>query len=175
MTKVLYTFSDGSKARLSIALPEGLALQGDASIDGAGIPVLSILQNGRLAGAVRLFDLGTTDGATLATVDTAADSLPMQIFASVALANHAGYEDYHVVQSSATGAVATARYVWQELGTTDAAATDPWQSADCVLAYDWQVLPYFAELTFVDGALGASAQTEQALADFAASVTLSAG
>ena len=151
-------------------LPDGLLLQGDTTIDEAGIPVLSVLQNGRHVGAVHLCGLGATDEPTLATVDTAADSVTMQIFAAVALSNHAGYEDYHVVQNSDTGAVATARYVWQELGTTDAAVTDPWNSRDCVLAYDWKVLPYFAEFAFADGAL--SAQQMSALAE---SIELSVG
>ena len=162
-TKALYTFSDGSKALISMVLPAGFTVQGDATIDEAGIPVLSVLQNGQQVGAIHLCGLGATDEPTLATVDTAADSVPMQIFANMALSNHAGFEDYHVVQSSDTGAVATARYVWQELGTTDAAVTDPWSSRDCVLAYDWQVLPYFVEFAFADGAL--SAQQLSALAD----------
>ena len=75
-----------------------------------------------------------------------------------------------MVQSSPTGAVATARYVWQELGTTDAAVTDPWSSRDCVLAYDWQVLPYFVEFAFADGALSA-----QQLAALAEGIELSLG
>lgn len=169
-TKVLYTFSDGSKALVSMVLPTGLAVQGDATIDEAGIPVLSVLQNGQQVGAIHLCGLGATDEPTLATVDTAADSVPMQIFANMALSNHAGFEDYHVVQSSDTGAVATARYVWQELGTTDAAVTDPWSSRDCVLAYDWQVLPYFVEFAFADGALSA-----QQLSSLAEGIELSVG
>lgn len=162
-TKALYTFSDGSKALVSMVLPAGFTVQGDTTIDEAGIPVLSVLQNGQQVGAIHLCGLGATDEPTLATVDTAADSVPMQIFANMALSNHAGFEDYHVVQSSDTGAVATARYVWQKLGTTDAAVTDPWSSRDCVLAYDWQVLPYFVEFAFADGAL--SAQQLNALAE----------
>ncbi|HIZ31562.1 MAG TPA: M56 family metallopeptidase [Candidatus Fournierella merdipullorum] len=169
-TKVLYTFSDGSEALVSMVLPTGFTVQGDTTIDEAGIPVLGLLQNGQQVGAIHLCGLGATDEPTLATVDTAADSVPMQIFANMALSNHAGFEDYHVVQSSDTGAVATARYVWQELGTTDAAVTDPWNSRDCVLAYDWQVLPYFAEFAFSDGAL--SAQQLSALAE---SIELSIG
>ncbi|WP_394967243.1 M56 family metallopeptidase [Candidatus Allofournierella merdipullorum] len=169
-TKVLYTFSNGSEALVSMVLPTGFTVQGDTTIDEAGIPVLSVLQNGQQVGAIHLCGLGATDEPTLATVDTAADSVPMQIFANMALSNHAGFEDYHVVQSSDTGAVATARYVWQELGTTDAAVTDPWNSRDCVLAYDWQVLPYFAEFAFADGAL--SAQQLSALAE---SIELSIG
>ena len=168
--KALYTFSDGRRALLSAALPDGLTLQSDTTVDEAGIPVLDLLQNGRQVGAVHLCGLGATDDPTLATVDTAADSVPMQIFANMALSNHAGFEDYHVVQSSPSGAVATARYVWQELGTTDAAATDPWSSRDCVLAYDWQVLPYFVEFAFADGALSA-----QQLAALAEGIELSLG
>lgn len=168
--KALYTFSDGRRALLSAALPDDLTLQSDTTVDEAGIPVLSVLQNGRQVGAVHLCGLGATDDPTLATVDTAADSVPMQIFANMALSNHAGFEDYHVVQSSPTGAVATARYVWQELGTTDAAVTDPWSSRDCVLAYDWQVLPYFVEFAFADGALSA-----QQLAALAEGIELSLG
>ena len=169
-TNLLYTFGSGRKALVSLVLPAGLTIQGDATVDEAGIPVLSIRQDGQQVGTVRLYGLGATDEPTLSTVDTAANSLPMQIFSPVALSNHAGYEDYQVVQCSGTGAVATARYVWQELGTTDAAASAPWSSCDCVLAYDWQVLAYFAEFTFADGALSA-----QQLTALAGSTELSAG
>ncbi|WP_297234871.1 M56 family metallopeptidase [uncultured Flavonifractor sp.] len=68
------------------------------------------------------------------------------------------------------GAAATAHYVWQELGTTDAAATDPWSSMDCVLAYDWSVMPCFVQLTLQTGVLDAAGLT--ALAE---SLTLTAG
>ena len=135
-----------------------------------GLPGLALLRDGQQVSTVLLYGLGATDQPTLAEVDTAAHALPMQIFAEVALSNHAGYEDYHVVTHSGTGAAATAHYVWQELGTTDAAATDPWSSMDCVLAYDWSVMPCFVQLTLQTGVLDAAGLT--ALAE---SLTLTAG
>ena len=168
-TDLLYTFSDGQQARLSLALPAGLEVGGQLEED-TGLPGLALLRDGQQVGTVLLYGLGATDEPTLAEVDTAAHALPMQIFAEVALSNHAGYEDYHVVTHSGTGAAATARYVWQELGTTDAAATDPWSSMDCVLAYDWSVMPCFVQLTLQTGVLDAAGLT--ALAE---SLTLTAG
>ena len=70
----------------------------------------------------------------------------------------------------ATGATATADREFP--GGQD---FEPWRSDPCVLAYDWRVMPYSVEFGFMDGALAASAQTEQALTDFAASVTLAPG
>jgi hypothetical protein len=80
----------------------------------------------------------------------------MQIFATVALSNHAGYDGYDVVRAWDSGAVATAQYVWQDLSQTDsygAAAAIPFQQASCVLAYDWELMDCFIELLTTPGAL----------------------
>ena len=42
------------------------------------------------------------------------------------------------------------------------------QKADCVLAYDWEVMPYFLEITVQDGLL-----SEEELAGLAESIGIS--
>ena len=171
ITTLAYTFSDGRKARLSFTLPDWLAVDPEVHFSEDFLPGLYLEDvNGESMGFVRLRPFGATDEPTLETVDTAADSVPMQIFSPAVMGEDISYADYHVTRHWATGAVATA--IQEFPGGQD---FEPWSSYPCVLTYDWSVMPYSAEMVFTDGALGASAQTEQALADFAASVTLSAG
>ena len=75
----------------------------------------------------------------------------MQIFAMVALSNHAGYDEYTVRKSTDSSAVATAQYIWQDLSEAAGnAASIPWQKQDCILAYDWSVFDYFVEIKLDD-------------------------
>ena len=151
-TVLLYTFSDGKQAAVTLPLPAQLTLTPSAQ-SAYGLPALDILDGSTTVGTIQLYPFGTNDPQILEAIDTAANTLPMQIFSTVALANHAGYEAYQVQAFSDTGATATAQYVWQDLRTGDAAASDPWQHKDCLLGYDWTVMPYFIEIILHSGFL----------------------
>ena len=144
---------DGSEPKLSFTLPEGISA---AESDGTEVYQLLLVQEGEPVGSVTLYPFGASDAETLAGVDTAASSLPMQIFSPVALSNHAGYEGYQVQRSWDSGCTATAQYVWQDLRASSGdAASIPWQQMDCVLAYDWNVMPYFVEILLDEEGLAA--------------------
>lgn len=147
-----YDFSDSTQTSLQCALPQGLSLQqGAPSFNMTAPPSVNILQGDTVVGTLELYELGTTDPEDLRSVDTSANTLPMQIFAAVALSNHCDYTDYTVVQHSKTGAAATAVYTWQDLDQMDqygAAVEIPFEETATVLAYDWDASPYFVELRF---------------------------
>lgn len=148
-TKLLYTFQNGKQARLSLTLPEGYSMQeGCAAEQEADPPMVMLEKNGEPIGTLWLYRLGTDERDFLQKVDTAKNELPMTIFSWIAISNHAGYDEYTVRRYGDTGAAATALYWWQDLTDPNysAAAAIPHQTVDCVLAYDWAVMPYFAEL-----------------------------
>ena len=112
-----------------ISLPEGCSWQMAEQQAGYEAPALLLTKDGETVGSLVLIGLGTTDRQALETVDTGADELPMPVFSPVALSNHAGYEDYQVRNAWATGAAATARYVWQDLSESEvlsASSTSVW-------------------------------------------------
>lgn len=147
-----YTLKTGA-VTVRMPLPEGFGWQA-AEQAGYDAPVLLLTRDGDTVGSLALVGLGTTDRQALETVDTAADELPMPVFSLVALSNHAGYEDYRVRRAWATGAAATAQYVWQDLEAAEGnAASLPWQEMDCVLGYDWEAAPYFVQLLADTGVL----------------------
>ncbi len=152
-SRISVRLQDGSEALLSVALPEGfvLAENWERSVDPAMPPAMAVLQNGKAVGILRLHPFATSD---VQGVDPAENTLPMQIFATVALSNHAGYDGYTVIHAADTGAAAVCKFVWQPMETFvgDAAAV-PWSSKDCVLAYDWNVFPCYMELTLQEGIL----------------------
>ena len=150
------TLQDGQQAYLTLTLPFDCTLATQET--GGSLPAVQLTQNGRLLGTLRLHPLGTTDAAVLQAVQTGESALPMPVFSSVALANHTGYTDYRVRRAWDTGAAATAQYVRQTLTDDGAAAEAYWQETDCVLAYDWTVLPYFAELLTEPGAFTSAEQ-----------------
>lgn len=142
--QITCSMRDGSKPQISFTLPEGIsASNSDSSLEYH----LLLLREGKSVGSVTLYPFAASDAETLAGVDTAASSLPMQIFSTVALSNHAGYEEYQLRQSWDSGCIATAQYVWQDLTASNGDTPSiPWQQMDCVLAYDWNVMPYFVEI-----------------------------
>ena len=144
-TRLLYTLDGGKQMALSLELGEQYILSPLNSWQ------VNILQQGQPVGSISLYNAGASDKATLETVDTAENKLPMQIFATVALSNHEGYEDYNVCRAWDTGAVSTARYFQQDLENAEAAASAPYQYEDCVLGYDWNVAPCFVEIRLADG------------------------
>jgi len=157
-TALLYTLQNGSQFNISLTLPDGLTLASaedypdymQENAYAAVPPSLAAVYDDKPVGVLGLFDLATTDANILAGIDTSADTLPMQIFGFIA-SNHAGFEDYTVRPFNATGASATALFVWQDLSNiTGPAAEVPFQQTGCVLAYDWSVTPYLMKLTFSD-------------------------
>ena len=55
-----------------------------------------------------------------------------------------------------TGAVATAKYFWQDLSQADeygSAAAIPYQQMNSILTYDWDAMPYFVEMIFTEEAV----------------------
>ena len=157
-TRLTYTMTDGSQISLSLSLPD------DIEFTSTGDLALGLTRDGGSVGSIALYPLATTAPQDLATVDTAADSLPMQIFATVALSNHAGYDEYTVRKSTGSSAVATAQYIWQDLSEAAGdAASIPWQEQGCVLAYDWNICDYFVEIKLEDEIFDQSAL--EALAD----------
>lgn len=164
--RLTYSLQDETRFVLALSLPEGLTLERAADSD-FGAPVLLLRQFDDTVGTISLFPFGAADPGALASVDPSEDAVPMPVFSPVALSNHAGYEDYLVRRSSDTGACATAKYRWQDLSAADTAVQAPWLQADCVLAYDWSVLPWFVQIMVGDGLL-----PEESLAALAESVSL---
>jgi hypothetical protein len=168
---LLYTLQNSSQLGISLTLPAGLTLASAKDYPeyapeatyAAMPPTFVAVLSGKPIGTLHLYNLATADTDSLAGVDTSADNLPMEVFATTALSNHAGYENYTVRRFSDTGASATALYVWQDLGgQTVSAAEVPWKQADCVLAYDWGVTPYFMELILGDSVFSADELTATA-------------
>ena len=151
-----YTLPDGSTPVLSLRLPQNMA-----AVAGEDLQIL-LTQTGEAVGSVNLYPFGATDEQALQQIDSAVNALPMQIFSTIALSNHAGYDGYQVRQYSSTGAVATAKFIWQDLSSGSAAASIPWQEQDCVLVYDWGVMPYFVEIKLAQGLCSERELTEVA-------------
>lgn len=145
-TRLQYTLPDGSTPVLSMRLPQAVTI-------AQGEEQLLLTRNGETVGTVTLYPFGTADAQTLQEIDPAENVLPMPVFSTVALSNHAGYEGYRVCSHKATGAVATAEFVWQDLSSGGVAASAAGQSQDCILVYDWSVMPYFVELRLAPGLL----------------------
>ena len=166
---ILYTMRDGYITQLSFTLPEGVTI---TEYENAEPYQLFFLKDEEIIGGISLHKFGTIDSEELSYVDTGADQLPMQIFSEVALSNHAGYENYQVRKHSDTGATATAKYYWQDLSQTDeygSAAAIPYQQINCILTYDWNVMPYFVEMIFTEEAV-----PETELASLAKDIRLTA-
>ena len=166
---ILYTMRDGYITQLSFTLPEGVTI---TEYENAEPYQLFFLKDEEIIGGISLHKFGTIDSEELSYVDTGADQLPMQIFSEVALSNHAGYENYQVRKHSDTGATATAKYYWQDLSQTDeygSAAAIPYQQINCILTYDWDVMPYFVEMIFTEEAV-----PETELASLAKDIRLTA-
>lgn len=159
-----YTDRDGQAYSLSFTLPQGLRLYRDEEESSLFLYLLD--QEGYPVGQLALYPFGATDQETLSQVDTAKNELPMEIFATTALSNHAGYENYRVQRHTDTGASALAQYRFQDLSDAAGnAASLPWQEKDCVLAYDWAVMPFYAEILLEPGTL-TDAQREELAASF---------
>lgn len=139
---LLFQGDDGS-CSISFALLEGKglkAVQSDATTE-----VLITDEGGESLGTMLFYPLATYDNDALGSIDPTANSLPMQVFATVALSNHVYFDNYTVLSHTDSGAAATAVYAWQNLNDEnyDSAADIPFNESDCVLAYDYAASPYF--------------------------------
>jgi beta-lactamase regulating signal transducer with metallopeptidase domain len=180
-TGVQYLLQNGGRLTVSCALPAGMTLaayvpeskipdDGDSAYRESELPAVYLLQDGEVVGTLALSGYAATAQADLAGVDTAADSLPMAVYATAAMTNHADYsEHYRVVSHTARASNAVTKYLWQNLDAPgyDAAAEIPFQSKDCVMAFNLDTAPYFAVFRLREGVL-----TEAQLTDFARSVSL---
>ena len=92
---------------LELPLPEGITLT-------EGEKLFLLQKGGETVGSLTFLPFAADDPEVLSAVDPKTEQIPMQVF-GMAMTNHAGYEDYRVVHSSKTGAVALAAYLWQDL------------------------------------------------------------
>ncbi len=158
-----YTMQNGDNFSITLMLPQGLTMSTSedypeyASNPDYRMPTVVAVKDAAPIGTLTLFGFGTDDKEVLSQVDTAENTLPMQIFSPVALSNHVQYENYNVCKSSATGANATAKYSWQDLtGYEGNTPNAPWLESDCILAYDYEKAPFFINLILTDGSLSSS-------------------
>ncbi|MEG0895677.1 MAG: hypothetical protein RSE93_08160, partial [Oscillospiraceae bacterium] len=155
-----YTLQNGESFSVTLELPKGLVLLTSenypeyASKFDYEMPTVVAVKDGTPIGTLALYTFGTNDKDVLMQVDTTKNTMPMQIFAGVALSNHAMYDNYKVCKSSVTGANAVANYSWQDLTNYGGEAPKaPWLKSDCVLAYDYEKAPFFINLNLTDGIL----------------------
>lgn len=133
---------------LELPLPEGITLT-------EGEELFLLQKGGETVGSLTFLPFAADDPEVLSAVDPKTEQIPMQVF-GMAMTNHAGYEDYRVVHSSKTGAVALAAYLWQDLSGSESAAAVPYQKMDCILCYDTMSAKVFAEILLEPGTLTAA-------------------
>lgn len=133
---------------LELPLPEGITLT-------EGEELFLLQKGGETVGSLTFLPFAADDPEVLSAVDPKTEQIPMQVF-GMAMTNHAGYEDYRVVHSSKTGAVALAAYLWQDLSGSESAAAVPYQEMDCILCYDTMSAKVFAEILLEPGTLTAA-------------------
>ncbi len=170
-TYLTYNFKDGKSVNISFELPSEFDLSKSQN-DFTDIPSVSIKYGGENIGTICLYTFGTSDIEVLRSLNPSENSLPMPVFSYIALSNHAGYENYTVLNSSDTGAIAEADYVWQELDSAEmSAAAIPFQRTKCILSYDWEVMQYFMEILFVPDI--SDTLNENQISDIAESIVIS--
>lgn len=157
---LIYTMQDGDSFKVTLSLPKGVTLSTSenypeyTSNSDYEMPTVVVVKDTIPIGTLTLSGFGTSNKEDLIQIDTAKNTLPMQIFAPVALSNHVQYENYKVCKSSATGANATAKYLRQDLTNYGGKAPDaPWLESDCILAYDYEKAPFFINLNLIDDSL----------------------
>ena len=139
------TFKDGTQTKVAFKLPETIQLIQDAETND-----LIFVQGEKKVGSLVHADLAASI-EELKQVDPAQNTLPMQVFAGIALSNHVQYENYTVQSYSESGAAATAQYLWQNMGKVEegmAAAELPFNEENSALMYDWEKMPIFLQMTF---------------------------
>ncbi len=170
--QLVYTSRAGEAFVLNLQLPAQTSLTLFSSQSASAFPSLSVNKNGEQIGTLCLYGYGTTDAQDLAGIDTSSQTLPMQIYSTIALANHVDYQNgYRVVSSTEYSSNAVCRMLYHDLGSLveqgGSAASLPWLENDCILAYNLASQPYFVAITLSPDALSA-----QELTDLAASISI---
>lgn len=144
--KELTTGGNGKSYNVSMTLPEGISAVAVTGAEGTELPLPSfaVMANGETAGTVTFFPFAA-GAEDLQSVDTASESLPMQIYATVALANHADYHNgYEPVAHTDTASAALCRPLIHDIENYAGHTPDaPWIEYDGILAYDIAGEPYF--------------------------------
>ncbi|MEG3030082.1 MAG: DUF5301 domain-containing protein, partial [Oscillospiraceae bacterium] len=155
-----YTMQNGDIFSFKLELPKGLALATSenypqyAQTSDMDFSAVVLVKDTKAIGSLTVESFGTDDKDVLKQVDTSKNVLPMAIFSPIAMSNHAGFENYKVIKSSATGANATAKYLWQDLTDYGGRASEaPWLKADSILAYDYEKMPFVINVNLTDGSL----------------------
>lgn len=153
--QISYALPEDIAGTVTFSLPKDITLREVSAQEPNQPPVMLLFRKDTQVGSLELHPLGSTNFSDLVKLDV--ETLPMPIFASVAAANHCAYVDYAVAATHGlSGAVANARYLWQDLNDIDhddSAANLPTQGTDCILAYQWDALPWFVQLNLEKDAL----------------------
>ncbi|MCI9457899.1 MAG: hypothetical protein HFE44_13175 [Oscillospiraceae bacterium] len=169
--KELTTGGNGKGYHISMALPEGMSAVEIMGAEASNLPLPSfaITANGETAGTITFYPFAA-DAEDLQSVDTSSEDLPMQIYATIALANHADYHNgYEPVSHTDTASVALCRPLIHDIENYAGHTPDaPWIEYDGILAYDMAGEPYFMCVLF-----HADILSHEQLAEIAKSVSFS--
>lgn len=163
-TSVLnYTLQNGDKFSITLTMPNGVSLSPTDNYPDytkesySEMPPIVVVKDKEPAGIITLASFGTNDIDSLAKTNTSENTIPLTIFAPIALSNHAQFENYKVCNAWETGASATADYLWQDLTDYGGRAPEaPWLTSQSVLAYDYNKIPFFISISLADGSLTAA-------------------
>jgi len=161
---------DGKDFSVSLTLPEGLSVTETTEEGNSNLPLPSfaISKDGEEVGSLSFYPFATDDSETLQEVDNSSAELPMQVYATIALANHVNYHnEYEVVSFTETASNAVCRPLIHDIANYGGHTPDaPWIERDGVLAYDMAGEPYFLSIV-----LKADLLSHQQLAELAKSVS----
>ncbi len=144
-----FTTNDGKVFSVKLSLPDNLSLDKGDTTDSS-VSSFLITRQKEAVGNLSIYPFATDSAEDLQSVDTSSENLPMQIYATIALSNHADYTNgYEVVSSTDTLCSAVCRPLIHEIeGYAGNTPDAPWSEHDCVLAYDLAGKPYFLVLFF---------------------------
>lgn len=153
-----YANQNGQATRVELELPKGLKAEKATVSSDPFFPdspqegEIQLTKDGQVVALISTTPFGAPTEDLPELVDPATDdTLPMPIFAGIALSNHADFVDYTVIASGPCAATATARFIWQDLSSSDLPAVEiPWSSRPCILAYNWSEADWFLELSVLD-------------------------
>lgn len=158
-----YTMKNGDNFSITLTPPKGVTLSTIKSESENGfmlfseMPTVVISKDTAQIGMLTLSSFGTSNKDYLTEISTSDNTLPMAIYSPIAMANHATFDNYKVCKSSATGANATAKYLWQDLTDYSGRAPEaPWLEEDAILAYDYEKIPFFIYMNLAKDSLSSA-------------------